>query len=135
MYLEPREPQVVPIAKYRIELVNHAVGWEFYGIRMTELSNMLWFLEQRFYQLKEIYQQRIAEGGDPLEPSMEVKLMDLITLSIGYFNIAIQNDTPLPQPPIGGELAVQIGAGVFLIVSVFAGGEIPTCGFGESSYN
>lgn len=133
---EPREPEVVAITKYTIQLINHGVGWEFYGIRMTELSQVRWFLEHRFQQLK---QEREAEtlepGHNPLEPSLRVKLMDLISLTLGYWNLAQEAETPLPNVPIGGELAVQLGAGVFLIVQTFAGGEIPTCGFGEVGYN
>lgn len=136
MFQNPREPEVVAISQYRVELVNHSVGWEFYGIRMTELSQVRWFLEHRFRQLKDAQlAEREQPGYNPLEPSLNVKLMDLLALTLGYWNIAQQAETPLPDVPIGGELALQLGAGVFLIVKTFAGGEIPTCGFGEMGYN
>jgi hypothetical protein len=102
---------------------------------MTELSQVRWFLEHRFAQLKAQEQAKQAENFDPLTPSLNVKLMDLISLTLGYWNLAQEAGKPLPNVPIGGELALQIGAGVFLIIKTFAGGEIPTCGFGESSYN
>lgn len=133
---ENREPQIVAISKYRIELVNHSVGWEFYGIRMTELSQVRWFLEHRFEQLR---LQRASEqeqpGHDPIAPSLTVKLIDLIYVALAYWKIAEQNGTPMPNVPIGGKFALQLGAGVYLIIETFAGGEIPTCGFGETSYN
>lgn len=134
--LESREPQVVAISKYRIELVNHSVGWEFYGIRMTELSQVRWFLEHRFEQLTaQRYAEQEQPGFDPLAPSLTVKLMDLLYLALSYWKHAEQNETPLPNVPIGGKFAVQLGAGMYLIIETFAGGEIPTCGFGETSYN
>lgn len=127
-------PQTVKMTRYTVTLVNHNTGWEFYGVRLTELNHLVWCLAKRFQELEAVYEE-MEETVSPVEPCQEMRLMDLLNLAINYVKRASDHGIRLPEVEAGKELALQVGPGVLIVCQGMLAVEIPTCNPPDSSYN
>jgi hypothetical protein len=124
------ELKIVPITKYRVELVNHGVAWELYGIRLSDLSHVRWLLERQYKELvKQESKEKLEPGFDPFKPSPTVRQLDLLCVALSYLQQAEACNVALPHVPAGEKAVVQIGPGVYLVAETFSGGAVPLYDF------
>lgn len=111
------------VTKYTLQLVNHGVGWELWGIRLKSLIDLISLLTHRHEQLVAQYDAKLEAGANYAEPHIEVKLTDLIGIATQYLKRAHDNGHPILSPEPGAQLAAVVGPGVVLIAEGFIAGE------------
>lgn len=133
--MEHVKPQLTPLNKYIIQLVNHGVAWEFYGIRLRTLEDLNYCLSERYRQLAVLHEQKLDAGATIAEASPHVKLMDLLQVASQYVLRAHKLGVALPNVAVGNEIAIVIGPGVILLAQCFVAAEIPSYKLPPPSHN